>query len=383
MAYELICQTTPMLEEFAVKEIKELTKNKASVKKPGIIEFKTKDLFDIVKLNYNARIIERVLIKLGEFSFKDMKDLTEKVKKIDFSEFAKKGKSFAARCDRTGKHEFDSYEVEPVLGDAVYVSVKTAKNFALKVDLEFPDFLFKFIIRDDLCIVALDSSGDELNKRGYKVYFSNHNLRPSIANAIIEFSGWDSSKGLFLDPYSGDGILCVEAGIKELNISSGFMRKDKFAFLNWSLFDRDELEAYYKKRDSEISKKKVKIQGMDKFTQNVDGANKNAKLAGVARDIDFSRYDIDWLDSKYGEKSVEYMIVFPPTPRVGNEGLSKFFKDIFYQAEYILKDYLIIFSNQHRLIDEFSKEYSFKVVKKMEVDYGSPHFFMYMLKLVK
>ena len=70
---------------------------------------------------------------------------------------------------------------------------------------------------------------------------------------------------------------------------------------------------------------------------SISAATKNAKIAGVESLIDFRRIDLDWMDIKFEEDSVDKIISFVPGSSKHDRHLEKDFKQIFYQAEYILK----------------------------------------------
>ena len=81
--------------------------------------------------------------------------------------------------------------------------------------------------------------------------------------------------------------------------------------------------------------------------QHVRFAEKNAKIAGVNKLIRFSRLDIEWLDAKLDENSVDLVVSYPPQFRsvsnndsfaaAENDKLAKMYKEFFFHANYFLK----------------------------------------------
>ncbi len=367
MQHTILCTTTMGLEGFAETEVKKLVSAKCT-KKIGSIEFETSDLTCVIGLSYTARVIESVLIKICEFRFTNLQNLLLEASKYSYHEFLKKGKTIALSAERDGSHDFNSGDAEKELAGVILESIKKNKGWRPKVDLKYPDFTFKIIIKDNNCIVGVDASGFDLNKRGYKIFHSTQPLRPSVANAMIELNGW-SWNNIFLDPSCGDGVLAIEAALKVLQIPSGQARRTRFAFNNWGLFKKEEIKREFDKYDLMKKDLKLKIRGMDKFMQNVEGGNRNARIAGVARLISFSRCDLEWIDEKYDEKSVDSIIVFPPSKRVGRDVVNRFYKDLFFQAGYLLKGRMTILTDRMDAILELAKDYKLKVKKRISIDY--------------
>ena len=104
------------------------------------------------------------------------------------------------------------------------------------VDKENPDVQFHVHIHKDNAILYLDSSGESLHKRGYKVSTHPASINEITAAAMVALSGWDGNCDL-IDPMCGGGTILIEAAMQALNIPAGYYR-EKFGFFNWLNFDR-------------------------------------------------------------------------------------------------------------------------------------------------
>ncbi|PIO00406.1 hypothetical protein COT72_01730 [archaeon CG10_big_fil_rev_8_21_14_0_10_43_11] len=380
MHYELVCQTTPGLEAFAKTDVEQTLSKKATIKN-GFVRVKTNDLLDIARLNYASRVVERVDLLLAEYSFSHFDELIARAASADFSPFFKKTKTFAVSCERAGTHEFKSHDVNAEMGGVVMDNLKKTKGWKPKVDLTYPDLNVSAIITNNTCMVGLNTSGESLNKRGYKVYHAPNPLRPSLANALLTYNGWNPDKHLLVDPHCGDGTLIIEAALLAFAMPPGAERKEKFSFLNWDVLSKQEVRQTYQEYDALANtSRNVRVQGMDTFVKNVDGSNKNARLAGVARQVNFSRYNLDWLDDKYGKQEVNTFIVFPPVLHSNKEAVVKFYKELFYQAEYLVKRRMTILTNQHDMVRDLAEEFKFKIQSRHELGYGTPSYAIINLK---
>ena len=87
---------------------------------------------------------------------------------------------------------------------------------------------------DDKCTVSVDSSGELLHKRGYRLAVAKAPLRETLAAALLMASGWDTSAPL-LDPFCGSGTIPIEAALMRLGLPPGLNRR--FAFMDWPGFE--------------------------------------------------------------------------------------------------------------------------------------------------
>jgi putative N6-adenine-specific DNA methylase len=63
------------------------------------------------------------------------------------------------------------------------------------------------LLRDE-CTISLDSSGELLHRRGYRLATAKAPLRETLAAAMLLASGWDGS-GSLLDPFCGSGTIPI------------------------------------------------------------------------------------------------------------------------------------------------------------------------------
>ena len=95
-------------------------------------------------------------------------------------------------------------------------------------------------ISDNVCTIALDSSGESLHKRGYRVAQTKAPMNEALAAGMLLLAGWDGRSN-FVDFMCGSGTLLIEAALIALNIPPGIYHKH-FAFENWMDFDPDLFE---------------------------------------------------------------------------------------------------------------------------------------------
>jgi putative N6-adenine-specific DNA methylase len=85
----------------------------------------------------------------------------------------------------------------------------------------------------DAVHLSLDSSGDNLYRRGLKTHGAAAPLRETLAAAVLLLSGYDPERPLF-DPMCGSGTFALEAALMAKRIPPGYARG--FAFMQWPSF---------------------------------------------------------------------------------------------------------------------------------------------------
>ena len=106
-------------------------------------------------------------------------------------------------------------------------------------------------ISGDKCTVSLDSSGQSLHKRGYRVAHGVASLNEVLAAGMILLSGWDG-KSAFLDPMCGSATLPIEAALIAMKIPGGYFRQS-FSFMNWKNYSSSLFNQIKSESDRKIS----------------------------------------------------------------------------------------------------------------------------------
>jgi len=321
-------------------------------------------------LCYRGQSFGKVLLLLDYFEFNKKKSIIEKIKKIikkiKIDEFVDKKGTFRVSCKRVGEHDFSSQEIENEVG----------KEIDLKCDLTNPDIIFYVYIFDNNCYFGIDFTGFDLSKRDYRIFTMPSSLKATIAYSLVRIADYKSGQVL-LDPFSGSGEIAIEAALFASNFPINYYNKNKFAFLKLKPFNKFNFDNFFKKIDKRIIKKKQKIFCYDFQQRNVKSAEKNAKIAGIHKLLNFSRVDIEFLELKF-KKNVDRIISQPPvlSKYSDKKQIEKLYNEFFYQAEYILKKNgkITLISDKTEALKKYSSKYKFKVLDEREVFMGKKGF---------
>jgi putative N6-adenine-specific DNA methylase len=140
----------------------------------------------------------------------------------------------------------------------------------------------------DICTISIDSSGETLHRRGYRLATAKAPVRETLAAAILLASGWKADAPL-LDPFCGSGTIPIEAAMLACRLAPG--RSRGFAFMNWPGYDQQVWESLLAEADTAVRAETPGlpvILGSDRDAGAVQNAQENARRAGVLRQIDFS-----------------------------------------------------------------------------------------------
>ncbi len=302
--YQLIAKTFSGLEEVLANEITNL--GGINVKTGRRVVYYQGDQELIYKSNYFLRTALRILKEIEVFDFKNVDQFYLKCKNIEWIKYFKVNQNFYINSTVSNSNDFKntmfaSLKVKDAIAD--YFREKTGRR--PDVNTDDPDISINVHIQQNTCTISLDSSGESLHKRGYRVIQGDAPLSEVLAAGMILISGWDGTTD-FLDPMCGSGTLPIEAAMIAQNIPAGKFRKH-FAFQNWDDYNSELFE----KVTSSVSKKefKRKIYASDISASNLLNAQTNARRALVFNKIIFTHSDFKDLNQTLNDSTI---IINPP-----------------------------------------------------------------------
>lgn len=125
--------------------------------------------------------------------------------------------------------------------------------------------------------VSIDTSGEPLHRRGYRVRSGPAPLREDLARALVMASGWDPRTPL-VDPLCGTGTIPIEAALFAQQIPPGRLRS--FAFERTPLFDATTWQAVREAAEAHV-REGPPVLGRDRDPSALAASRENADRAGV------------------------------------------------------------------------------------------------------
>ena len=319
--FRMVAKTFEGLEDVLRDELIELGAENVELGK-RMVSFEG-DLETLYKANLCCRTALRILKPIVMFNATSPDELYDYLRDLDWEQFMDADSTFSV--DSTVYSEgfthskFVTYRVK----DAIVDHFRDKNGARPSIRLESPDIRFNVHIAGDRVTVSLDSSGEPLYKRGYRVEQTDAPINEVLAAGIILKTGWRGDSDL-LDPMCGSGTFLIEAALIAANINPGIYR-ESFAFEKWKDFDKELFEDLYND-DSEEKDFNYKIFGGDIDPDAVAKAKKNIKSARVEEMIDIRCCPLtDWeADTAEG-----VIVTNPPYgERLRPANLSNLYKDI-------------------------------------------------------
>lgn len=304
--YELIAPCHFGLEAVLKREIYELGYEITKVE-DGRVTFEG-DAEAICRANIFLRTAERVLLKMGQFHAETFEELFQGIKKLPWEEFIPvDGKFWVAKASSIKSKLFSASDIQSIAKKAMVERMKEHyhQQWFTEDGAAYP--LRIFLMKDEVT-VAMDTSGDSLHKRGYRILSGKAPITETLAASLIMLTPWKRER-ILVDPFCGSGTFPIEAAMMAANIAPGmersFMAKGWTNLIEKKLWEETVQEAR-ELMDLEIS---VDIQGYDIDGDIVKVARDNAKRAGVDHLIHFQQRPISALShpKKYG-----FLISNPP-----------------------------------------------------------------------
>ncbi|MEG1498664.1 MAG: methyltransferase [Bacteroidales bacterium] len=144
-------------------------------------------------------------------------------------------------------------------------------------------------MKNNHCVLSLDSSGLSLHRRGYRRQDAGAPLNEVLAAGLIALSGWDLKKP-FYDPMCGSGTIAVEAAMLASGMPAAFYRKG-FSFQYWNDYDPNTWKFVKEDALKELHDPECEIYASDIDAHTLSIAEDNLKKAKLHHDIHLFQAD--------------------------------------------------------------------------------------------
>ena len=307
--FPIIISCAKCLAQWTEKEVTDLGYKTVEVTENTVVV--RGDMRDVMKLNLKLRTAHRVLVPLLRTTCRNIKDLYESVKSIDWENLLEADGYFSVSSI------VHNYTIRDTRIPSLYTKDAIADRMREKCQRR-PDSggenmgaaVFVYWEKDE-AIIYLDTSGEPLSKRGYRKIPGSAPMQETLAAACIMAMQWDG-KTPFLSPMCGSGTPAIEAVMMAMNKAPGSL-KGHFAFQSIKGYNQiipgekaptvaprqhigaspEQIwkEIVLEAKAAEKTTDLPKIIATDISPEAVENAHSNAIAAGVAPYIDFKACD--------------------------------------------------------------------------------------------
>jgi putative N6-adenine-specific DNA methylase len=154
------------------------------------------------------------------------------------------------------------------------------------IDRQNPDLPLRLWLHQDRATLFLDTSGEPLDRRGYRAKTVAAPVREQLAAACILASGWDG-QGPVVDPMCGSGTLLIEAAWLAMGQAPGTLRAGGSAGWSFQRFPGYDQRALTAVQGEEINAPgpDVCLIGVDREARAVEAARSNLRRAGLSERV--------------------------------------------------------------------------------------------------
>ncbi|MGM0503482.1 MAG: THUMP domain-containing class I SAM-dependent RNA methyltransferase, partial [Bacteroidota bacterium] len=154
--------------------------------------------------NFHLRTALKILKPVADFKAHNENELYDAVQSIPWDTIFDVHQTFAVDSVVYSPHFSHSKYVALKVKDAIVDQFRDKYKKRPYVETENPDVQISIHISNNLCTLSLDSSGESLHKRGYRLKATKAPLNEVLAAGMILLSGWDLQSN-FIDPMCGSG----------------------------------------------------------------------------------------------------------------------------------------------------------------------------------
>ena len=274
--------------------------------------------------NYNCRTALKILKPIAQFPVNSADELFDKVFKIDWHDYFDIEKSFSIDVV-ANKSVFNNTQfIAQKTKDAIVDKFRQKYGNRPSVDTKNPDISINVHIYETECSISLDSSGEPLFKRGYRLHQGKAPLNEVLAAGLIYLSEWNKTTN-FVDFMCGSGTLLIEAALMARNYPSQYFRKS-YSFENWKNFDERLWNMVKKESNAQIVEYNGAIVGCDKSEDAVEMARENVENIKFQDIISIENCLYEDLDVPEGKGT---LIINPPyNERIKQDDMEAFYAEI-------------------------------------------------------
>lgn len=354
--YKIFLVTTNFLEQYLIEDIKNIIGLKPNYVEENLFEIIFQDIQEFLdktfKIIHFSRTIDFLFLEVKEFQN------IEELKKEDLDLIKKE---FAINVD-SFDDSFSRKNLKKISDLILNLNQKLVLD-SLNPELEFE--IFQVNKNFHLC---LNLFGSSLSKREYQVNVYEDSINPLLINYLLfKLEIQKTKKFSLIDPLAELGEVVIET----------------------ALFNPRKPLFVKEKRSLPISKVFKAPVGI------IENPNDNNKIIAVVQDnntfkylkenisfssqkIKVSQYDFDWLDVKFHNGDFDYLItVLPEFDEI--EEQKEYEKELFYQAEFITKNQICVFSKKELLLESL-KEFKLEVKTHEKLFYEDETFNLYIIK---
>ncbi len=283
------------LRALEARDVRDIERQRGAVAFTGTWE-------DCWRANWRLRTANRVLVELGTWEAPDGPALAAGARALAGGRSPARvhrgaiyvpalfhpDRSFVIQATSTASAVRDTRWAALCVKDGLVDGQRDRWDRRSDVDREDPDLHLRLRLLRDRATLLLDTSGEPLDRRGYRAVTTAAPVREQLAAACVLASGWDG-RGPVVDPLCGSGTLLVEAAWLALGWPPGRLRRH-WAFERLPGYDPAAFTAVLQE-PLPTPGPDVRVHGNDESAEALRAARANLELANLLDRATLTRGD--------------------------------------------------------------------------------------------
>lgn len=243
--------------------------------------------------NLSLRCADRVLLIVKETKVFGFEDLFEATKSVPWADYLSKEASFPVTGNCARSQLMSVSDCQKIVKKAIVEKLKDTYRQSW-FEESGPSYPIQFNIHENNLRISINSSGDALNRRGYRTWTGEAPIRETLAAAMILLAP-NHLKLPIYDPCCGTATLLIEAAFLRANRAPGLKRN--FLMEDWVNVPADDFNHIRQNAASLVDYKRIgKISGSDIDKSSLELAQKHLTQAGLESYIHLEKKDIHHLE---------------------------------------------------------------------------------------
>ena len=249
-------------------------------------------LEDAFKANLWLRTADRVLILMAEGTVMTFEDLFRLVRGCAWQELMPRDAALPVSCKCARSQLMSPSDCQAIAKKALTEELMAYYHMSWCSE-SGPSFPIHISIHQNKARIMVDTSGDALNKRGYRTWNGEAPLRETLAAAMAMLSGWRDTTPLH-DPCCGTGTLLIESAFLAANRAPGLKRS--FLLETWPKTDKKLIERARNEAKAAYTPEKLPpISGSDIDPEALELCRRHIHQAGLDDHIRVDVADLNTL----------------------------------------------------------------------------------------
>ena len=181
------------------------------------------DWWGVQRANLYSRLATRILVRLAHAPVQREDDILELARSVEWERWF--GPEHTLRVDTSAiRSPMQSLQYCNLRAkDGICDRLREREGARPSIDTVRPDARVHLFLSADTATLYLDTSGESLFKRGWRLDKGEAPLRENLAAGLLALSGWDP-EGALLDPFCGSGTILIEAAWIARGVPPGITR---------------------------------------------------------------------------------------------------------------------------------------------------------------